>query len=204
MFGELRHGDQIFTADSTPLSTLISNAQGDFAYSHVCSIWFLDGKWVILTTGARFDWRKMAFVFGRVDAEEYLSKRRWTAQRRIDLTPEQQEMRLQTLLRLEERETPYAFAKLLKLSSWRFRAGVANKLHNPPEVWPTKTFCAESEALSIIEAKREAYLQSDEFNFQTAHARALREVNNKYPQKLEACVHTPETLFDSAHSVPVL
>lgn len=200
---ELQHGDQIFVRDTTPMSALIQNAEGDFRWSHICSIWFLEGDWWILTTGAYFDWKRLAFIFGRVPAKKYLAEREWVAQRRIDLTPAQQETRLQTLLRLEDRKTPYAVAKLIKLASWRLRAGVADKLHDPPEVWPVKTFCAESEALSIIEAKRDAYWGSGEYNFQAAHARALREVNDKYPQKLEACVHTPETLFDAAASVPV-
>lgn len=195
------HGAQIFTADNNPVSWGIKNAQGDFKYSHVCSLWLLDGEWWILTTGARWSWKKLAFVFGRVKASEYLAKREWVARRRVDLTPEMQEIRLQTLLRLESRETPYALAKLMKLCTWRFKAGVADKLHTPPEIYPVKTFCAESEALSIIEAKREIYMQLGAA-FQHAQKIALEEVNTNYPEKLEACVHTPESLFDSPDSKP--
>jgi hypothetical protein len=197
---DLQHGDQIWVSDRNLMSALIQNAQGDFEWSHVCSFWILDGKPTILTTGACFSWRKMAFVYGAVDAVEYLSKRKWIAQRRVDLTPEMQAIRLQTLLRLRNNRTPYAVAKLLKLASWRFKSGVADKIHDPPELHPDKVFCSESEALSIIEAKRIWYRwQGLEFN--PAHARALREVNSKYPQKLEACVHTPETLYDAPEAV---
>ena len=151
---DLQHGDQIWVSDRNLMSALIQNAQGDFEWSHVCSFWILDGRPTILTTGAYFSWRKMAFVYGAVDAVEYLSKRKWIAQRRIDLSPELQTIRLQTLLRLKDNATPYAVAKLVKLASWRFKSGVADQINNPPEINPSKTFCSESEALSIIEAKR--------------------------------------------------
>lgn len=201
---QIQNGDLIFVRDKNIMSALIQNTQGDFEWSHVCSAWKIEGRLVIFTTGAYFDWKQMAFIFGRVDAVEYLSKREWCIGRRTDLTPEMMETRLQTLLRLERNKTPYAVAKLIKLASWRFKAGVADKIHDVPEVHPVKTFCAESEALGIIEGKRAVYLDeiTDRANnpslaIDMAQGHALREVNSKYPQKLEACVHTPETLFDS-------
>ena len=199
---DLKHGDQIWVADNTPMSWLIKNAEGDFEWSHVCSFWIIDGKPTILTTGAHFDWKRMAFTYGAVDAAEYLSKRQWTAQRRTDLTDDMQASRLKMLMYFAEDKTPYAVAKLIKLASWRFRAGVADKLHNPPEVMPDKVFCSESEALAIIYAKRTAYRAAG-MAWADAQAKALREVNSKYPQKLEACVHTPETLYDAPESAVI-
>jgi hypothetical protein len=193
-FSKLQNGDQILVRDANMVSALIRNTQGDFPWSHICSIWLIDGQWMILTTGAEWDWRQMAFVFGMVPAGDYLSKRQWCAVRRMDLSPKMQAARLDTLMRLVDRRTPYAVAKVLKLAAiGRTSGDVVNKIHREPEVYPVKVFCAEAEALSIIEAKQSFMSRED----------ALATVNSKYPGKLEACVHTPETLYDAPEAMLV-
>lgn len=206
---DLKHGDQIWVSDKTLMSALIKNAQGDFEWSHVCSFWIIDGKPTILTTGASFDWKQMGFIYGAVDAEEYLSTRKWIAQRRTDLNDEQQQIRLECLQSFRYRKVTYAIAKLLKLASWRFKAGVADKLSKEPATHPNiifnpdKVFCSESEALGIIEAKALYYMRKCGGTFAEAYTQALLEVNSKYPEKKEACVHTPETLFDAPESAVI-
>lgn len=207
---DLQDGDQIFVADNNLMSGLIQNAQGDFEWSHVCSFYRVDGKPTIYTTGAYFDWKQLGFVYGAVDAVEYLSKRRWTAQRRTDLTRFQQKLRHEFLQHLVNTKVTYAVAKLIQLASWRFKAGVADKLSKNPSLDrkvifnPDKVFCSESEALSILYAK--SYYTSTiwgSLTFEERYTKALKEINSKYPQKLEACVHTPETLYDAPASAVI-
>jgi hypothetical protein len=186
---EFENGDLIFVRDKFSLiGALIRNAQGDFDYQHVCSFWFINGEPKILTTGARFDWSKMDWVYGMVDAKPYLQARSYAVGRRTDLTPIQQFRRMDTLLKLEYRKAGYAEGKVIRLAiKGRTTARVVNQLNKTPDLFPTQVFCAESEAYGIGEGKR----ADVGFN------EALATINSKYPKKKEYCTHTPETLFDS-------
>lgn len=187
---DIPNGAHIFTRDANPLSALIRNTQEDFDRSHVASLFWINGRPVIYTTGARWDMRRLAFVYGTVPAEQWLASHDWIAGIRSDLTQPQQELRRKALQVLVDAQTPYAVAKVARLAlAGRVSLGYVKSINRPPEWGPQpKMFCSEAEAYSILMAKTASGMSQGE---------ALRSINSKYPYKLEACVHSPETLCNA-------
>lgn len=147
----LKPGQVIFVRENgSLLSYAIRREQKDFDWSHVCIVGYpIKGRPTLWTTGARWSWSKLAFLYGQVDAEKYLRGKQWCACDIIGITDKETQLLIAQCSAMKD--LPYNLSGVLELVAvGNLQAREVRSLNAKPDMNPKAVFCSQSVYLAAL------------------------------------------------------